>query len=105
MAQGTSQAPVQSVDALIRSYGSARKAATALGVSIGVAARAARGIEPRRADLREKLGLPPALGSDVIVMGRPVVCRCGRTFIGRWGERRKLCPVCRPPWRKTIAST
>ena len=94
---------VQSVDApqgglrtLIRSYGSIRKAAEALGVSIGVAARAAKGQEPRRADLRAALGLPPAIGPDVLVMGQPVTCRCGRMFVGKWGTRRRLCPICRP---------
>src|SRR3990170_4929442 len=96
MAQGTTQHPVQSLDALIRSYGSVRKAAEALGVSIGVAARAAKGQEPRRADLRAALGLPPDIGPDVLVMGQPVTCRCGRMFVGKWGTRRRLCPVCRP---------
>jgi hypothetical protein len=94
---GTTQHPVQSLDALIGSYGSVRKAAEALGVSIGVAARAAKGQEPRRADLRAALGLPPAIGPEVIVMGTAVECaRCGRPFVGRWGTRRRMCPICRP---------
>ena len=43
-----------------------------------------------------KLWGPGSPENDVLIMGKEVTCRCGRVFIGKWGERRKMCPVCRP---------
>ena len=42
-------------------------------------------------------------GNDVILMGAEVTCKCGRVFVGKWGNRRKLCPVCRPSRRRNSA--
>ncbi len=44
-----------------------------------------------------KIWGPGSPANDVIIMGKEVTCRCGRVFVGKWGSRRKLCPVCRPP--------
>jgi hypothetical protein len=67
-----------------------------LGISGGMAYRVAlQGYEPKDPRIRQSLGLPLMAG-DVIVMGKPVTCRCGRVFIGKWGTRRRLCPICRP---------
>ena len=62
------------------------------------------GYEPRKPSIRIALGLPVTdIPPGTIVMGRPVTCRCGRVFVGKWGDRRRLCPVCRPP-KTTIQS-
>jgi hypothetical protein len=85
------------LQALYERLGTWRAVAASLGVSAGMAYRVAvHGYEPKDPRIRQRLGLPLMAG-DVIVMGSPVTCRCGRTFIGRWGDRRRTCPVCRPP--------
>jgi hypothetical protein len=59
-----------------------------------------QGHEPKNADDRRRLGLLTMMGHfppGTIFMGQAVLCRCGRAFIGVWGNRRRLCPVCRPP--------
>jgi len=43
-----------------------------------------------------KIWGPGSPENDVIIMGSPKTCECGRVFVGKWGDRRKLCPVCRP---------
>lgn len=66
-------------------------------VSHMVIARIVAGIEPKSPTIRAALSLPPLLDPNVVVMGTPVLCaKCGRPFVGRWGTRRKTCPVCRP---------
>jgi len=43
-----------------------------------------------------KIWGPGSPGNDVVIMGKEVTCRCGRVFVGKWGERRKFCGICRP---------
>jgi len=64
------------------------------GVSGGMAYRVAlQGYEPKDSGIRHRLGLPV----NPLVMGTAVFCaKCGRAFVGKWGNRRKFCPICRP---------
>ena len=97
--------------ALYERLGTWRSVAASLGISGGMAYRVAlQGYEPHDPAIRKALGLPiltPVVANvppGTIVMGRPVTCRCGRTFVGKWGERRKLCPVCRPLRQRPVDS-
>jgi len=86
--------------ALHGELGSWRAVGERLGVSGGMAYRVAmRGYEPKAPNIRRSLSLPvlsDLLPPATIVMGSPVTCRCGRVFVGKWGTRRRMCPVCRP---------
>ena len=79
-----------------------RKVGASLGVSGGMAYRVANGYEPKAPSIRTALGLPvltPVVTSapaGTLIMGEEVTCRCGRVFVGKWGTRRRLCPICRP---------
>jgi hypothetical protein len=90
--------------ALHGELGSWKAVGDKLGVSGGMAYRVAmQGYEPRAPSIRKSLGFPVTdLPQGTIVMGRAVTCRCGRVFVGKWGNRRKLCPVCRPPSRQGV---
>jgi len=58
---------------------------------------ALQGYEPKDTEIRRRLGLPV----NPLVMGTAVFCaKCGRSFVGKWGNRRKLCPICRPATTK-----
>ena len=82
--------------ALYERLGTWRAVGSSLGVSGGMAYRVAmQGYEPKAPRIRQRLGLPLMAG-DALIMGTPVTCRCGRVFVGRWGERRRICPICRP---------
>jgi len=78
-------------------------------VSYGVIARIVAGIEPRKLEIRQALGLPPlgsvqmapgvAIAFGAILMVSSSICPCGRSFIPNHPSRTH-CPTCRPPRKR-----
>jgi ribosomal protein S27AE len=111
--QATLDTPVQALDtpqqralSAYGVYGSWRQVAAHWRLSVATVIRVARGYEPRRADLRAALGLPPratvdlapgvAITSGAILITSSRVCPCGQVFIPNHPSRMH-CPSCRPP--------
>ena len=86
-------------------FGSWARLAASYGVSVGTIVRVAMGYEPKRAKIRQALGLLPrgavevaagvelAPRSELMVSSR--ICICGRAFIPNH-PRRRYCQTCRP---------
>jgi hypothetical protein len=86
-------------------YGSWRRVAAHWRLSVATVIRVAGGYEPKRADLRAALGLPPrgtvdlapgiTITSGAMVITSSRVCPCGQSFIPNHPARR-YCLSCRP---------